>query len=332
MEQVIVAMDTSCYTTSAAVVSLDGKIITSQRLLLPVQKGQGGLRQSDGVFLHVKQLPIILEKMAPILADYKLEALCVSTRPTGQVGSYMPVFLVGKMAAQTMALGAGVPCFYTNHQAGHIAAALVDTGIQEQEPFLALHLSGGTTDVLLCNNNEITPLGGSKDLHAGQLVDRVGVALGCSFPAGKELEALALKGESQNLISASMSEKGLYCHLSGAEAQAFRWIKESSLSKENIAAEIYSFLVRTVGKMMIAHGEMQQINQVLLAGGVASSCLFKKELTAYMKKRAGRIELYFAKPQLAGDNAVGVAMIGRKKLLQLQKDEKGGRQNGGNSD
>lgn len=67
-------------------------------------------------------------------------------------------------------------------------AAMVDAGIDGGKPFLALHLSGGTTEILLCENGRLTLLGGSLDLHAGQLVDRTGVRLHMPFPAGLRLK------------------------------------------------------------------------------------------------------------------------------------------------
>lgn len=322
MKQVVIGIDTSCYTTSLGAVDLAGNIVVHQRLLLPVPQGEGGLRQSDGVFAHIKQLPSLYEKAAPLLSNYSIGAVCVSQSPTQEEGSYMPVFLVGKTLAQGLALGAKAPCFFTNHQAGHVQAAKIGTPIGD-DPFITLHLSGGTTDVLLCKGESIEKMGGSVDLHAGQLVDRVGVALGLGFPAGKELEQIALQGQSQSLLPVSLSRQRLDCHLCGAEAQAFRWLQNQSLLKEDVAAEIYHFLMRTVARLIIAHCQRWQVEEVLLAGGVASSSLFKKLLTAYMQKRAGKIQLYFADPQLAGDNAVGVAMIGRNKLCQ-QKNINGG--------
>ncbi|MFR5788521.1 MAG: hypothetical protein ACLUHE_16400 [Christensenellales bacterium] len=66
---------------------------------------------------------------------------------------------------------------------------MVDAGIDGGKPFLALHLSGGTTEILLCENGRLTLLGGSLDLHAGQLVDRTGVrACICRFRRGLRLK------------------------------------------------------------------------------------------------------------------------------------------------
>ena len=104
-------------------------------------------------------------------------------------------------------------------------AAMVDAGIDErQKPFLALHLSGGTTEILLSEEGKLTLLGGSLDLHAGQLVDRTGVRLHMPFPAGPSLEKLAMEGTAQGLIGVSI--KGVSCNMAGAESKVTRWIEK----------------------------------------------------------------------------------------------------------
>ncbi|NLB90338.1 MAG: hypothetical protein GX786_03860 [Clostridiales bacterium] len=319
MKQVIIGIDTSCYTTSLAAVDTQGNILANERQLLPVPKGQAGLRQNEAFFIHVKQLPALFEKLAPVLKNTKIAGVCVSVSPTGKENSYMPVFLVGKMAAQALAMGAGASCMYTNHQAGHIEAAKIGTSIQKEMPFLAFHLSGGTTDVLLCNGLDISKKGGSKDLHIGQLVDRTGVALGLGFPSGKELEELAKKEQAQSSIPVSMAKDPLQCHFSGAEAQIMRWIKEGVYSKERIAAEVYSFLSRSIFRLIQNHSKKWQTKQVLLAGGVASSHLVREKIKALVEKRDHSIDVHFACPLLAGDNAVGVAMIGKNNLYKQEK-------------
>lgn len=127
----------------------------------------------------------------------------------------MPVFLAGDAQARSLAAALGVPCFHSTHQRGHIAAASLDSGVMPGD-LLAFHLSGGTTDLLALQGDELTLLGTSLDLHAGQMVDRVGVALGLPFPAGPYLEELAVKGASSALLPVSMTDGGLSCHLSGA--------------------------------------------------------------------------------------------------------------------
>ena len=109
----------------------------------------------------------------------------------------MPVFVAGTQTAGALAAALDVPLIRTTHQRGHLAAAAWHTPLEETDSLLALHLSGGTTDLLRLTGEGLEQIGGSLDLHAGQLVDRAGVAMGLSFPAGPELEALAERGKAE---------------------------------------------------------------------------------------------------------------------------------------
>ena len=284
MTRVVIGLDTSCYTTSAAAVTVEGQVVASCRKLLPVKEGERGLRQSEAVFIHVRQLPGRLEELAQAIRGMKIAAVCVSSRPRDEEESYMPVFQVGDAQGRGIAAMLGVPCFASTHQRGHIAAARVDSGVEDGD-LLAVHLSGGTTELLCLQGEKLTLMGGTLDLHAGQVVDRAGVALGLPFPAGPHLEKLALAGHSQARLPVSMEGGDLYCHLSGAETQLQRWIASGALLREDIAREVYDLLARTVARSVCAGAKQTGVGQVLMAGGVASSPLFREMVTERVRKR-----------------------------------------------
>ena len=319
MRQVVVGLDTSCYTTSAAAVTVDGQVVASCRQLLPVKLGERGLRQSEGVFIHVRQLPGRLEELREFIRGDEIVAVCASSRPRDEEESYMPVFQVGDEQARGLAAMLGVPCFSSTHQRGHVAAAMVDSGIAPGD-LLAVHLSGGTTELLSLRGEELTLLGGTLDLHAGQVVDRVGVALGLPFPAGPHLEKLALQGHAEARLPVSMAEGGLRCHLSGAESQAQRWIASGAISPEDTAMEIYDLLARTVARMILAGAAKTGIRQVLIAGGVASSALFRRLVTERIRKSDRGLRVCFGRPEYSGDNAVGAALIGARKYREMMEN------------
>lgn len=201
-------------------------------------------------------------------------------------------------------------------------AAMVDSGIDPTRPFLALHLSGGTTEILLSEAGRLTLLGGSLDLHAGQLVDRTGVRMNLPFPAGPLLEKLAMEGvrqgKTQGLIGVSI--KGVDCCMAGAENKIARWMDEGSMSHEQIAAEVFDFLARTIERQIEAACEQTNCRQALLAGGVASSLLLRELLQARAKKRRLDCRLCFARPELSGDNAAGVALLGAEMFKHSEEE------------
>jgi N6-L-threonylcarbamoyladenine synthase len=190
---------------------------------------------------------------------------------------------------------------------------MLDSGLEADE-FLAVHLSGGTTEVLHVRGTGIACVGGTLDLNAGQLVDRVGVALQMPFPCGPHLEEMAVKGQSQSLIPVSMADEDLHCHLSGAETKVLNFIKSGEKSEEDTAAEVYDFLARTVSRLIAGAGRKTGLRSVLVAGGVASSPLFRELIQARMRKLDDSIGLHFGHPAYSGDNAVGVALLGLDQL------------------
>lgn len=315
--RVVLGIDTSCYMTSVALCAADdggadGPFF-QQRQLLTVAQGERGLMQSEAVFQHVSRLPGCIEKLLAEHPQAQIVSVCASVRPRPQADSYMPVFRVGEGTGRAIASALRVPFFETTHQQGHLRAARVDTALQAENPHLALHLSGGTTEVLLARDLDIALLGGTADLHAGQLIDRIGVAMGLSFPAGPQLEQLAMRGESQARLPASV--QGLTCHFSGAETQALRWIQAGTQAPEVVAAEVFDCVARTVSRLILAGCEQAQVQDALLGGGVASSALIREAVAARVAKRNRAIRLHFARPELSGDNAVGVALIGKDMRL-----------------
>ena len=204
-----IGLDTSNYTTSAAVFDTETGVMRQVKRPLPVKEGELGLRQSDAVFHHTRQLPDVLEQLMAECGhrSFAIDGVAASDRPRQAEGSYMPCFLAGAGTARSLATVTGAPFYFFSHQQGHVAAAAFGAGRTDwlHRRFLAFHVSGGTTDALL-----VTPDGedilrcetvaASLDLKAGQLIDRVGRMLGLPFPAGPALERLALGGSGGSAI------------------------------------------------------------------------------------------------------------------------------------
>ncbi len=315
MNGTVLGIDTSNYRTSLALVSEEGEILLNIRELLPVPTGERGLRQSEAVFAHLRQLSAAADQLRRVSRG-SIAAVAASTAPRDGTESYMPVFVAGASFGRLTAAALGVPFVGTTHQRGHLSAAKAGTALDRTEEYLAIHLSGGTTDLLDVRSEAVRQIGGSLDLHAGQLVDRTGVALGLSFPAGPELEELAMQGKSESRLGCSMAENDLNCHFSGAESQVQRWIRERVLSPEDTAREVYDLLARTVLRMLAAGSRKTGHRTALVTGGVASSELFRTMLRRRAEGNRQAPEIIFGKPEMSGDNAVGVALIGLAALLR----------------
>jgi N6-L-threonylcarbamoyladenine synthase len=304
----ILGIDTSNYTTSADLwLSDDGKMNTASQLL-PVPKGNMGLRQSEAVFHHVQALDDMITKVCS--QNPTPTAVGVSVRPRNIDGSYMPCFTVGKMTAHAIGASLHIPVFECSHQEGHIAAAAYGAGHTEllDTTFIAFHVSGGTTEAVL-----VTPsaegfstrlIASSLDLKGGQAVDRVGGMLGLSFPAGKELDKLAVAGQLPKKPKATM--RGTDCSLSGIENQC-RQLLEKGTPHEDVAR----FCIESVGTAVSAMTEalLKEYGDLplLYAGGVISNSILQQQLHA---KFGG----FFAPAVYSSDNAAGVAYLTQRKL------------------
>ena len=265
----VLGLDTSNYTTSAAV--FDGEGGCNAGRLLSVRPGELGLRQSDALFQHVKQLPEQFEKLEQGGWLQDIRAVGASTRPRAVEGSYMPCFLAGVSAATAFAKARDIPLVLTTHQQGHAAAALFAAKGEQlfREKVLLFHISGGTTDLLLCDQvRQITPLGTSTDLYAGQAVDRVGVKLGFAFPAGAEVSRLAAQCTEE--IKPKSSVKGMQCSLSGLENQC-NALLAAGKSPEYVCKYCLLCVADTVVKMTKAAQKEYPDLPVVCAGGVMSS-------------------------------------------------------------
>lgn len=298
----VLGIDTSNYTTSAALF-LNGGICQSKKLL-PVKFGEMGLRQSDAVFHHVQQLPEVMETLP--FSSAQITAVGVSNCPRSKQGSYMPCFLAGVSAAKAVSLALDVPLYTFSHQQGHIAAALYSAQKLDllQKHFVAFHVSGGTTEAVLCepDKDEIFStkiVAQSLDLKAGQAVDRVGVMLGLHFPAGPELEKLAKQTNKTFRIHPSL--KGHDCSFSGIENQCHAMLN-NGIPKEEIAAFCLDSILAALDGMAACLLKEFGTLPLLFAGGVMSNSIIREALTL-------KYGAYFAAPAFSADNAAGIAVL-----------------------
>lgn len=290
--------DTSNYTTSAA--WFDGTQGHNVGKLLEVKPGALGLRQSEALFQHVKTLPEIVARMMDAWAADTPDAIGASTRPRAVEGSYMPCFLAGESQAKTISKLLQVPFYEFSHQQGHLAAVLWSAGRMEllDKPMLAWHLSGGTTELLYVEPGlKARKIGGTTDLSAGQLIDRTGLLLGLTFPAGKALDSLAADMAAKPF---PVKVRDMTFSLSGMENKV-RQMRDSGASDGETAAFALQSVIHAVeAATKQALGQFGDL-PVIFTGGVSSNTLLRKEM-----EPLGGI---FGAPEYSTDNAMGIAVL-----------------------
>lgn len=309
--KIAVGIDTSNYTTSVSAVTTNGELLFDKRKVLKVDKGKTGLRQSEALFQHIKNLPEMIQLLFNRINRKKVIAVAASVSPRAVKGSYMPVFNASRAFGQTIASALGVDFYPTTHQAGHISAGLWSAGGPKKDKFLAFHLSGGTTEFLLVSKKEksfeIEIIGGSEDLNAGQFVDRVGVKLGLPFPAGPHIEKLA-EGYLISKYDIKVSVKNLTVSFSGPETQAQKMIDKGIEPKE-VTRAVLNCIAKSIKKIVINGIRETGLKDILFIGGVASNKLITTYLIKNIKDVMPEAEIFIAKPEYASDNAVGTALL-----------------------
>jgi N6-L-threonylcarbamoyladenine synthase len=305
-------IDTSNYTTSVAVIDSQGKLIFDNRRLLQVPKGEHGLRQSEALFQHVKAFPEIYKLPASVVKN--LSGVAVSTHPRDVEGSYMPIFVVGSSFARTISTSLGIPLIGCSHQHNHLAAGLWSVGWWPKgKKFLAVHLSGGTSEILEVDWDEppiIKILGETRDLNAGQFIDRIGVALGLTFPAGPQLEVLAQTASGTVRLASPVDEMNM--SFSGPLSAALRLIGDTEPAE--LARGVEDCVAKGVEKALSHAGQLTGHRQVLLVGGVMCNSRIRERLVQRLEHKAAGFKLHFAAPEASRDSAIGCAVLAWKKF------------------
>lgn len=308
------AFDTSAYTTSLALVTRSGKILADKRRILPVPEGQRGLRQSEAFFHHIRNLPELLEEIETLLQAHPPHVVAASNAPRNLPDSYMPVFRAGSSWARSTAVLLGIPYVERSHQEGHLWAAFLDCGevVAPDHPFLAVHISGGTTEAIVASlqlNGRIESriAGQTGDLTAGKFVDRIGVAIGLPFPAGAALEGLAATADSAGIPEAPIAVNQTKISFSGPLTALERM--RDSFSPAIVAATAQQCLANSLERWLgnVIEQERDQLaeRRVFIVGGVAANGLVRHALT--MRLQTLGFEAVFAAPSFSTDNALGVA-------------------------
>ena len=301
----VIGIDTSNYTTSIAY--FDGIGGTNCSKLLPVKQGELGLRQSDAVFAHIKSLPELSGRLFSHVQKGDITAVGVSTRPRAVEGSYMPCFMVGYSHARMLADLLDVPLFEVSHQQGHVAASLWSAGHLElmDQPHLAWHLSGGTTELLLVEpegkNVVCTKIGGTTDISAGQLIDRTGQLLELPFPSGKHLDALSREAVKKDVFRVKCQD--MQFSLSGVQNKVQQYH-----GAQGDPVETAAYALRCVAKAVYLASE-QALKAypglpIVFSGGVASNSMLRQVIEP--------LKPIFSEPQFSTDNAMGVAVLAHR--------------------
>lgn len=320
----ILAIETSCDETSAAVIEKIDKTITilsqSTATSLALHSQTGGIipevaarEQSAYIIPVIKEA---LEKANLTSKNPDIDAIAVTYGP-GLIGS----LLVGVETAKTLSFVWNKPLIPINHLFGHMYANFIEND-KIQFPFIALIVSGGHTDLVLMNSHtENTWLGGTRDDAAGECFDKSGRLLNLPYPAGPAIEKKAKLGnpKAYHFPRPLKYDSAFDFSFSGLKTAVLREVqKTETMSEEisnNICRGLQDAIIDVLVSKTILAAEKYNAKSILLSGGVAANQTLRENFEEKLADTA--IKLFVPPKNLCTDNA---AMIGAAALLQDKEE------------
>ncbi len=307
---VILAIETSCDDTCAAIVEPDGRRVLSNVVHTQTEHARyGGVVPEVASRAHLERLDWVVEK-ALSDADLPLDEVnrvAVTTRP-GLIGA----LLVGVAAAKGLAYARGLPLVPVNHLEGHVAAAyLADPTLEP--PFVALIASGGHTALYsVTPDRKMNPLGQTLDDAAGEALDKGARMLGLGFPGGPEISRVARDGDpGHHDFPVGLRDKNnLDFSFSGLKTSLLYKLKaidREQLDEElpHLAAGYEAAVVEALSRKLLRAIDLHDAPAAVVAGGVAANASLRQTLERECAKTGTK--LVVPPPDLCTDNA---AMIG----------------------
>lgn len=310
-ETIILGIETSCDETSAAIVK-NGRDILSNVVSSQIEshKRFGGVVPEIASRHHVEQITYIIEeamKEADVTFD-DVDGVAVTEGP-GLVGA----LLVGVNAAKALAFAQEKPLIGVHHIAGHIYANHI---VQELSfPLLTLVVSGGHTELIYMDEHaSFHVIGETRDDAVGEAYDKVARTLGLPYPGGPHIDKLAHEGEvTIDFPRAWLEDDSYDFSFSGLKSAVINKLhnakqKNEELLVENVAASFQESVIDVLVTKTMKAAEEKQVNQLLLAGGVAANKGLRQKLTEACEQHG--IHLTIPPLSLCTDNAAMIASAG----------------------
>jgi N6-L-threonylcarbamoyladenine synthase len=307
---VILAIETSCDDTCAAVVTPDGRRALSNVVHTQTEHARyGGVVPEVASRAHLERLDGVVEKAlsdASVSLD-EIGGVAVTTRP-GLIGA----LLVGVAAAKSLAYARKIPLIPVNHLEGHVAAAYLAEP-ELEPPFVALIASGGHTALYsVAPDHTMDLLGETLDDAAGEALDKGARMLGLGFPGGPEISRAARDGDADryDFPVGLRDRNNLDFSFSGLKTSLLYKLKpmdRKQLSQElpHLAAGYEAAVVDALSRKLLRAADLHDAPAVVVAGGVAANASLRQTLEEKCAKIKTR--LVIPPPELCTDNA---AMIG----------------------
>jgi N6-L-threonylcarbamoyladenine synthase len=318
----LLAIETSCDETAAAVLGGDSQILSNIVLSQDeIHAPYGGVVPELASRQHLKSIDyIVRESLATAgISLEKIDAFAVTQGP-GLVGS----LLVGLSFAKGLAYYYQRPLVGIDHVQAHIEAAFLENP-DIPFPAVALIVSGGHTSLYFMKKKlSYDLIGRTRDDAAGEALDKIAKFLELGYPGGPVIQSLAESGDPARFEFAlpRMTDRSLDFSFSGLKTAALRIIRENHIAKDDprlqdFLASFENSIVRALLENTFQAASLFQARSLLICGGVARNKRLRTEFER--RSRAANLGSYIPSPKLCTDNA---AMVGALALARIKSGEK----------
>lgn len=321
----ILAIESSCDDTAAAVLK-DNEVLSNCIANQEIHRDYGGVVPELASRAHQANIvPVVQQALSIANIDKKELTAIAYTRGPGLVGS----LLVGSSFAKSLSLSLDIPLLEVNHMQAHILCHFIKNKEKKPPkfPFLGVTISGGHTQLILVEDFfKMTEIGTTLDDAIGEAFDKCGKTMGLDYPAGPEIDKLAINGNPEAFKFPIPKVKDFDVSYSGVKTAFLNLIskninKNRNFIKDNLndlCASIQKTLVEIIMNKIEKATNSLKINRVVIGGGVAANSEIRRVLNDM--SISSDWEIFIPPIEYTTDNA---AMIGIVAYYKLKKNELG---------
>jgi N6-L-threonylcarbamoyladenine synthase len=314
---VILAIETSCDETAAAVIS-DGKITSNVVATQAVHAQYGGIVPELASRAHQQHLvPVVRQAMQQAnIAQAELDAVAFTQGP-GLLGA----LLVGTAFAKSVAFALDIPLIAIHHMRAHILANFIEEPYPTF-PLLGLTASGGHTQLVLVKDHlRMEVIGATQDDAIGEAFDKIGKLMDLPYPAGPLIDQYAQKGDPQCFQFPSTNVPHLHFSFSGIKTAFFYFLREQQKKdaqfvvkhRDDLCASIQATLISMLLQKLKDAVAQTGIKMIAVAGGVAANSGLRSQLKQLAEQEGW--EVFMPRPAYCTDNAAMIAITAYYQYL-----------------
>lgn len=322
----ILAIESSCDETAAAVCK-DGKILSNVIATQKIHEKYGGVVPELASRAHLQKIvPVVKEAFAIAGVEASDMDAFAYTQSPGLIGA----LLVGAEFAKSLALVYQKPLIAVHHMQAHVLANLIQHQPEHRIPsfpFLCLTVSGGHTQIVLCESPLSQKIiGKTLDDAAGEAFDKSAKILELPYPGGPLIDKYAREGNSEKYIFPEPKIDGLNFSFSGLKTAFLYFIRDEKLKNENfvnenmadICASLQSRIVSILLNKLKKASRETGIKDICIAGGVSANSGLRKAFEELGKKQ--KWNTFIPKFEYCTDNAAMIAITAYYKFLHKEFD------------